>query len=85
MNTTDMTKIHPNGSFQVVTEPFSKTRRVAEASAPRSSERTSGSTPPPNTSIRPNWEMVALWSFVVVSFAALFSCGLIIWAKCHGD
>jgi hypothetical protein len=31
-----------------------------------------------------NWGMFAIWSVVVVSFAALFAAGYIIWAKCHG-
>ncbi|HXI69815.1 MAG TPA: hypothetical protein VNN22_05590 [Verrucomicrobiae bacterium] len=38
----------------------------------------------PTKSPHPNREMVALWSFVVVSFAALFIAGYFIWAKCHG-
>lgn len=29
-------------------------------------------------------EMVALWFFVVVSFAAFFFAGYVIWAKCNG-
>lgn len=29
-------------------------------------------------------EMVALWIFVFVSFAALFLAGSLIWAKCNG-
>jgi len=31
-----------------------------------------------------NWEMLAIWSFVAVSFAALFFAGYVIWAKCPG-
>jgi len=30
-------------------------------------------------------EMVALWMFVFVSFAALFFAGYVIWAKCNGS
>jgi hypothetical protein len=33
----------------------------------------------------PNWEMFVIWSLVVVSFAALFFAGCVIWAKCHGQ
>jgi hypothetical protein len=33
---------------------------------------------------RLNWEMFALWTFVVFSFAALFFAGYVIWAKCQG-
>jgi hypothetical protein len=31
-----------------------------------------------------DWVMVVVWSFVVVSFAALFVASYVIWAKCHG-
>lgn len=33
---------------------------------------------------RSDWEMVALWFFVLVSFAAFFFAGYVIWAKCNG-
>lgn len=33
---------------------------------------------------RSDWEMVALWFFVLVSFAASFFAGYVIWAKCNG-
>jgi hypothetical protein len=58
-----MTKLHPNDGLHIVTEPFSKTRRVTEAPERRSIERTSDSTPLPNTSIQQNWEMVAILEF----------------------
>jgi hypothetical protein len=38
-----------------------------------------------NKSSHLNWEMFALWSFVVVSLAAFFAAGYIIWIKCHGS
>jgi hypothetical protein len=31
-----------------------------------------------------NWEIFTIWCVVVVSFAALFAAGYILWAKCHG-
>jgi hypothetical protein len=40
--------------------------------------------PRSNKSSHLNWEMLALWSFVAVSFAALFAAGYIIWTKCNG-
>jgi hypothetical protein len=46
--------------------------------------RESEISPQPNPSHRLNWEMFAIWSFVAVSFAALFVAGYVIWAKCHG-
>jgi hypothetical protein len=41
--------------------------------------------PRSNKSSHLNWEMLVIWSFVAVSFAALFAAGYMIWAKCHGD
>jgi len=38
-----------------------------------------------NKSSHLNWEMLAIWSVMVVSFAALFFAGYIIWAKCNGQ
>jgi len=37
-----------------------------------------------NKSVHLNWEMLAIWSLVVVSFAALVFAGYVIGAKCHG-
>ena len=41
--------------------------------------------PRSNKSSRLNWEMLALWSFVAVSFAVFFVAGYVIWAKCNGQ
>jgi len=41
--------------------------------------------PRSNKSSHLNWEMIVLWSFVAVSFAALFAAGYMIWTKCHGQ
>jgi len=38
----------------------------------------------PNNANHQNWERFAIWSLVVVSFAALFVAGYVLWAKCHG-
>jgi len=32
-----------------------------------------------------DWGMVFIWSFVFLSFAAVFLAGCSIWIKCHGD
>ena len=37
-----------------------------------------------NKSPHLNWEVLAIWGFVVISFTALFVAGYVIWAKCHG-
>jgi len=47
-------------------------------------QTSSDSTPLLNRSIHRNWERLAIWSFVAVSFAAFFLAGYVIWAKCHG-
>jgi len=41
--------------------------------------------PRSNKSSHMNWEMFAIWSFMVVSFAAFFYVVYMIWARCHGD
>ena len=38
--------------------------------------------PRSNKSSHPNWDLLAIWSRVVISFAALFFAGYVIWAKC---
>ncbi len=43
-----------------------------------SSDTNSGST----SSDQLNWEMLAIWVFVVFNFAALVFAGYVIWAKC---
>jgi hypothetical protein len=48
-------------------------------------DRKNQSDPRPSNSNHLNWEMFAIWSFVVVSFAALFIAGYVIWVKCHGE
>ena len=32
-----------------------------------------------------DWQMVALWIFIAVSFAALACTGYLIWAKCRSE
>jgi hypothetical protein len=77
-----MTELYPTNSHQSMTEPFPKTRRVAEASerCPIESARECAQ----STNSHLDWTMLAIWSFVVFSFAAFFFCGLIIWAKFRG-
>lgn len=69
---------------QIVTELLAQDRRV--------NPRVEPPRPKPNTTVRPlrsqyrraDWQMVALWAFVAVSFAALAFAGYMIWAKCRG-
>ena len=39
--------------------------------------------PRSNKSSHLNWERLAIWSFVAVSFTALIFAGYITWARCH--
>ena len=68
-----------------MTEVFLKPRRVAEASerCPIESERECAQSPYRYSHL--DWTMLAIWSFVVFSFAAFFFCFWVISAKCHGD
>jgi hypothetical protein len=77
-----MTELLPGNGQQIVTEVFLKSRRVAEASerCPIESARECAQ----STNSHLDWTMLAIWSFVVFSFAAFFFCGLIIWAKFRG-
>lgn len=79
-----MTELHPTSGHQSMTQPIPKTRRVTEIAERGSIERTSGSAPLLDKFVHRNWDMFVIWSFVVVSFAALFVAGYIISVKCHG-
>ena len=79
-----MIERHPFSGLQVATDLGSEIHRAIEDSERRPIERDSESAPRRNKSNHLNWEMLALWSFVAVSFAALFFAGYIIWAKCNG-
>jgi len=34
---------------------------------------------------RVDWETIAIWTFVVFSFAVQSCAGYVLWAKCHGN
>lgn len=80
-----MTELDPTSGHQIITEPFSKTRRVTGTAERRSIERTSDRTPLLNRPIHRNWEMFVIWSFAVFSFLAFFLCLYVIAAKCKGN
>ena len=67
---------------QTETRLYSKPHRAAGDSW---RNRESGSTPRPNASHRLNWDLLAIWSFVAFSFAALCFAAYVIWAKCRGS
>jgi hypothetical protein len=80
-----MIETHPNHGRQAATDLGSQIQRVIEDSTRRPSERESKSDPRPNKSPQLNWKMLMVWSFVAVSFAALFFAAYVIWAKCRGS
>jgi hypothetical protein len=47
--------------------------------------RESESDPRLNKSDHLNWEMIVIWSFVALSFAAFALSSYIIWTKCLGN
>ena len=78
-----MIERHPYSGRQVAIDLGLEIHRVLEDSERRPIEpRALG--PRSNKSNHRNWEMFAIWSFVVVSLAALFFARYLIWAKCNG-
>jgi hypothetical protein len=80
-----MTEFHPGNGHRILTESLSKHRPATKAPERDSIERTSECPALPNTSMQEKTEMLAIWGFVVFSFAAFFLCGFILWLKCSGD
>jgi len=74
-----------SGSHQIATNLFSKTLRATEESKPLPIKRESVSDPHPDKSDHLNWEMVAFWSFVIFTFAALIVAFYVIWTKCNAS
>jgi len=61
---------------------FERSRTATQSG---SSHRQQTNRPPISHTRRPDWQMIALWAFVVFSFAALAFALLVIWAKCEGQ
>jgi hypothetical protein len=80
-----MTEQHPSNGHQTVTALLSRTRPVFEASERRLIVREGEDGACLKRSSDVNWEMLAIWGFVVLSFAAMLFCIFIIFAKCHND
>jgi hypothetical protein len=78
-----MIERHPYSGRQVATDLGSEIHRVIEDSERHPVERESESAPLTDKSSPLNWEMLAIWSFVVFSFAAFIFAGYVIWAKCQ--
>jgi hypothetical protein len=59
-------------------------RRVSPQADSSRAQQETDDEPMPGKSSRVDWQMVALWVFVTVSFAALAATVYLIWAKCRG-
>jgi hypothetical protein len=70
-------------SHQIAMNLFSKTVRTTEETEPLPIKRESVSGPHPDNSDHLNWEMVAFWSFVISTFAALIIAFYVLWTKCN--
>jgi hypothetical protein len=77
-----MTELPPSKGHQIVTEVHLKSRRVTEASERCPIESARECAQSRNSHL--DWTMLAMWSFVVLSFAAFIFCGLILWSKFRG-
>ena len=80
------TRIHA-GPMQLNSRPVLEIRRVPEDSERRSEEAEHAENETasrPDTSNRLDWNMVALWLFVVICFGALAFTLYVIWSKCRG-
>lgn len=69
---------------QVAKDLFSITHRAIEDSGPLPIKHESESDPCPDKSNHLNWEMIAFWSFVIFTFAAVIFAFYVIWTKCNG-
>jgi hypothetical protein len=74
INGRQLTKALPSSAYRVTEDSERRTIEHEGENAPRHTE-----------SSHLNWEMLAIWSLVVFSFAALFFCLWTISSKCHSD
>ena len=61
---------------------FERSRTATQSG---SSHRQQTNRPPISETRRRDWQMIALWAFVVFSFAALGFALYAIWGKCEGQ
>lgn len=89
-----MSPLNPNGNSRLTKKAFTEGRarrpahelfqeghRIGEK---RPLELMQVSKSVTNKANRLDWQMVALWIFVAVSFAAFVFAGYLLWAKCRG-
>jgi hypothetical protein len=62
---------------------FAKSNQATRNPGRFATNHESGNDAHANKSNRPNWEMFAIWGLLVVSFAAFFVAGYVVWDKCQ--
>ena len=77
-----MIEYHRSYGHQVPTPVFPQTRRVTAESERPPARLESRTATVPDTSTRKYWAILAVWSFVLFSFAALLFCLHLISLKC---
>jgi hypothetical protein len=73
-----------SNSQQFAKDLFSITHRATEDSRLLPTKRESASDPHPDKSNHLSWEVLAIWGFVIFTFAGLIFAFYVIWAKCNG-
>jgi hypothetical protein len=80
-----MIALHRDNGQQITTALLSNASQVTEGAERSPVAHESENAPRYDESSHRNWEMLAIWSFVVFSFAAFLFCLWAISAKCRGD
>lgn len=71
-------------ALQAMSELSQESRQARDPCEPQSAEQPPAAGPVTEEARGSVWQTVALWIFVVVSFAALVFAGYVLWAKCKG-
>jgi ferric-dicitrate binding protein FerR (iron transport regulator) len=92
-----MTNQHPNANgrsketnpvekraLQAMSELSQESRQARDPGEPQAAEWPPAAGPVTEEARSSDWQSIALWVFVVVSFAALVFAGYVLWAKCKG-
>jgi len=76
------TNLAEGRALHAMPELSQESRRARDPCEPPATEQPPAAGPVTGEPRRPDWQTVALWIFVAVSFAALLFAGYLIWAKC---
>ena len=79
------TNLAEGRALHAMPELSQESRRARDPCEPPATEQPPATEPVAGESRDSDWQMVALWIFVAVSFAALLFAGYVIWAKCNGS